>query len=77
MLENSAGTKRYEFYTVRINDIKDPVGVYVPRVATITLDINKTGAAWKYDNVTVEKGNELYKSLLAKGFKKVNSRSFG
>ena len=71
MLENPEGTLRYEFFTKAIyrSNVDRTVEYYEPW--TRYCQFLGVGSTSHEEHTSVEKGNELFKKLLAKGWKRV------
>lgn len=76
MIENKEGTERYEFYSTPIekSNVNREIAYYEPTYSHHKLCIG--GSTWTWSRTSVEDGNELFKMLIAKGFQKVEKRSF-
>lgn len=78
MLENPEGTRRYEFstYPVYKSNLDHTVAYYRPQYKYCQRLVG--GSTCSYSNTSKEKGNELYKKLIADGWHKVDfdTRSF-
>ena len=76
MVENEEGTFRYEFFSQEIleSNVSNKIAYYRPCVRRCRKLI---GGSTQYEEQTsIEQGNELYKKLLADGWKVVTKRAF-